>query len=251
MHLNSKAWLRWAATLCTVLLLGLLVKNLRLYGFTLHEWLSENSSGRVLNHAEGQSKRIALTVDDGPDRVYTPKILTLLRRYGYHATFFPIGNRLKTAPECIQRILDDGHTIGNHSWSHGHLESMNAVDIRSELSKFDTALREFTDKKTYLVRLPRGYWNPIVFAEVAHKKSFIIDWSVSLEHNGLISANDMATRALDQIRPGSVLLMHEGTAHNRQASIDALGIILERLSQAGWDVVTVEDLFPKTRYAMP
>lgn len=234
-----------------MLLLALLAKNLRLYGFTLNEWLSENSSGRVLKHAEGTIKRIALTIDDGPDRVYTPKILKILRRHRYHATFFPIGNRLQTAPDCIQSVLDDGHTIGNHSWSHGHLESMNPLDIRSELSKFDVALRGFTDKKTYLVRPPRGYWNPIVYDEVTRKKSFIVDWSVSLEHKGLVSASEMATRALDQIRPGSVLLMHEGAGHNRQASIDALSIILEHLSKDGWDVVTVEDLFPQTRYPMP
>ena len=80
-------------------------------------------------------KEAALTFDDGPDNIFTPKILDILKQNNIKATFFIIGNRAKVYPEIVKRIVAEGHAIGNHSWDHPDLDKLSPDNVKYEIQK--------------------------------------------------------------------------------------------------------------------
>jgi peptidoglycan/xylan/chitin deacetylase (PgdA/CDA1 family) len=96
--------------------------------------------------------------------------------------------------------------------------------------------------KTHLFRPPRGDWNPTIYREACAEQDDIILWDVSVEHQSLHTPRAMAEHALRQIRPGSIVLMHDGAFVSRESTVQALPMILEGLQAKGYRVVTVPEL---------
>ena len=115
--------------------------------------------GTVLASAakeNGGAKKIALTFDDGPSREYTAEILDILKEYGVKATFFVVGVNIEKSPDLLRRIVAEGHEIGNHTYSHPHLQKMDTATLAKELTRTDGLIQSITGLSPTLFRPPEG-----------------------------------------------------------------------------------------------
>lgn len=212
-------------------------------GFTFAEWWGESHSGLVLNHAPTRAKVVALTFDDGPDPQTTPRILAILRRYHAHATFFMIGRQVQAYPELAQQVVAEGHTIGNHTETHPYLCRKSRAEVRGEIAECGRTLQRHLHMTSHLFRPPRGDWNPTIYREAKREGYHLVLWTVAVEHHEAKTPRAMAVRALRLVRPGGILLMHDGTHCSRESTVEALPLILDGLKKRGYRIVAVPELF--------
>ena len=211
-------------------------------GFTLVEWWRESHSGVVISGAQTSEKRIALTFDDGPDPNYTPRILAILQQYGVKATFFQEGQQVSAYPDIARAVVAQGHVIGNHTFSHPYLNRKSAKEVCQEMADCEHSLETCLHRKSYLFRPPRGQWNPTIYREARRQGDHIILWTLALEHHEVKTPQAMVNRVLRQIRPGGILLMHDGARVSREMTVQALPLLLEGLRKRGYQCVTVPEL---------
>jgi peptidoglycan/xylan/chitin deacetylase (PgdA/CDA1 family) len=207
----------------------------------------QNREGIVYWHGDSTQNKIALTFDDGPQDIYTPQILDILKKYGVKATFFLIGKNVEAFPDVAKRIAQEGHCIGNHTYSHPDLVLKTKEHIRLELKNAQDAIYKATGIKPYLFRPPYGADNHWVALEVENLGYVIIKWSTS----GLNGRNDLqfdklAQEVITNTRNGSIILLHDGNrlSHkiDRSQIVKALPIIIETLQGQGYHFVTIPEL---------
>ena len=237
--------------LAAFLLLLVLGGFVRYEGYTLPEWWRDAHSGIVRWHGEAwgdlsedskKVKQVALTFDDGPDPRYTPHVLDILRRYNVSATFFVEGRFVRAHPELARRILAEGHVLGNHTDTHPYLNRQSATAVRTEIEGCDRALQTTLNLHTFLFRPPRGLWNPIIYREMQRRGDHLILWTVALEHQDAPTPPAMAARVLRLLRPGGIVLLHDGGSAPREMTVAALPLLLDGLQTRGYRCVTVPDL---------
>lgn len=191
-------------------------------------------------------KVVALTFDDGPHPVYTPKILEILRRYNVKATFFLIGKRVEQFPQIAQQIISEGHEVGNHTYSHPNdLPKENWDKVRSEIEKCSTAIERVTGVRPKLFRPPKGFLNYKVLTLAQIEGYTLVFWTVSADHKDAPTPQAMAKRVLKFVHPGAIILMHDGRIPSRWKDVKALPLIIEGLKKRGYKFVTVSELFKR------
>jgi peptidoglycan-N-acetylglucosamine deacetylase len=152
-----------------------------------------------------KEKVITLTFDDGPDPLVTPGVLDLLNKYGISAAFFVIGKKAEQNPELVRKILEDGHVIGVHSYSHS-----SSFDLYS-IKKMEQDLLKGIEasKNGVLFRPPFGITNPTV-AKVAKRLGVrVVGWSVRSLDTVIRDPGKVAKRIKRQLHPGAIVLMHD------------------------------------------
>jgi len=188
-----------------------------------------------------------LTFDDGPQSVYTPQILDILKRYNIKATFFLIGKNVEAFPELVKRIKDEGHSIGNHTYDHPDIRFQNHKQIRQQIEKTEKAIIDATGVKPYLFRPPYGFDSNLLLKEAENLGYAIILWSVS----GLNGRQDAPSakivhRVVDNVQNGSIILLHDGnrlsSKTDRSQIVKALPVIIEALQKRGYQFVTIDEL---------
>jgi len=211
-------------------------------GFTLPVWLLEMHSGLVISHGPTSEPEISLSFDDGPDPTYTPRILNILKQYGVKATFFEQGRMIRLYPQLSRRVITEGHVLGNHTETHPYIERLSRSGVRSEIDGCDEALLSYVGVRTYLFRPPRGAWNPTIFHDAKMRQDHIVLWSVALEHADTPLPDEMAARVLRLVRPGAIVLMHDGARTSRESTVEALPMLLDGLKARGYRIVTIPEL---------
>jgi peptidoglycan/xylan/chitin deacetylase (PgdA/CDA1 family) len=212
------------------------------HGFTLPEWWRDVHSGVIQSHRVTNDKIVALTFDDGPDPTYTPRVLATLRRYSLHATFFQEGRMVERFPELSRRVLAEGHAIGNHTYSHPYLVRLSPQQVRQEIDACERCIQKSVGISTTMFRPPRGDWNPSIYKETLHHHEHLILWSVALEHHEVHTPQEMAQRVLNRVKPGDIILMHDGAFVSRETTVQALPILIDGLLKRGYRCVTVPEL---------
>ncbi len=203
--------------------------------------IPERYKGKTVHNVSprNQEKVIALTFDDGP-WPETPKVLTVLREFNVKATFFILGRNLPLYPDIIKQVVQEGHAVGNHTWTHSY-PKMEPQKAKAEIENTSAKLQLMTGLKTRLFRPPGGILNNGV-AEYARSKNYaIIMWSIDTKDYQQASAEVLANRVLNQAHPGDIVLMHDGGG-NRSETIAALKIIIPELQKRGYRFVTVPEL---------
>ncbi len=153
---------------------------------------------------------IAITFDDGPNPDFTPQILDLLKKHKAKATFFLIGKNAEQHPDLVQRIINEGHTIGNHSYSHSkNFGFFSAKRVTSELIKTDEILESITSKKLKLFRPPFGVTNPNIKRALRRMGYHSIGWSKRSMDTTNISEEKIFKRITSNLRKGDVILLHD------------------------------------------
>jgi len=215
----------------------------------------------VIRHSGYKPKKLVLTFDDGPDRVFTPEILDELKDLGVKATFFLIGENVERYPEVTRRILREGHEIGNHTFTH---PNMGAVSYRRLMLEFNTtqrALEAVLGRSTILFRFPYNAdqepntneeTDPVL---VAARLGYITvgelidpqDWNLfktdSTGARTVRTADDIIAATLKQVDSikGNVILLHSGGG-DRKATVQALPVLVHDLEDRGYQFVTVSQL---------
>lgn len=206
-----------------------------------------NKIGIVYWHGDTEENKIALTFDDGPNPIYTSQILDILKQYNIKATFFLIGKNVEAFPEVAKRIIQEGHSIGNHTYSHPELLLKKKTSIRYQIEKTEEAIIKATDIKPHLFRPPYGADSPGVFLEAEELGYIVVEWSVS-GGNGAKDpkAEKITHKILSATKNGAIILLHDGDRliHNidRSQLVKALPLIIKTLKQQGYEFVTVDEL---------
>jgi len=197
-----------------------------------------------LSRPDLEQKLIALSFDDGPDRKYTPAILDILEEKEVPATFFLLGEAVEANPDIVRRISDEGHLIGNHSWSHPDFRDLHLSEIKgAEIEPTGTAIAAITGEKPHLIRPPYGAINDQDLQELGKQGWKIINWSVDsfdwLE--GSNSPEQIRERVLQYVRPGDIILLHSAGG-NRSTTVEALPGLIQDLQERGFDLITIDQL---------
>jgi peptidoglycan/xylan/chitin deacetylase (PgdA/CDA1 family) len=184
------------------------------------------------------TKYVVLTFDDGPDVVYTPQILDILKKYDAKATFFEVGKNVTKHQELSKRIHDAGHSVENHTWSHADLRKLGAAAFRQEVASTDQAIRAATGSTPACLRPPYGGMNPVVTQRAKALGKDLVVWTVDSRDWTKPGAPAIVQRVLKNVHNGSVILMHDGGG-NRTQTVAALPKILQTLKAQGYGFRTL------------
>ncbi len=206
-------------------------------------------SGRFFLKGPAHDNRIAITFDDGPDEVYTPQVLDVLKEYNVPATFFLIGQEVDKHPQVTGRIAAEGHLIGSHSWSHPDFRRLTGHDITVEMKRTRDALVKATGLRPYLMRPPYGAVNTEVLNQLVGLDYYVVNWSVDSVDWRDQEVDPILVNTLKDVREGAIMLFHSaGGGSCRQATVDALPELIETLRMQGYTFVTVDELLNIPRY---
>lgn len=201
----------------------------------------------TVTHGPRDRNRVALSFDDGPDPEVTPLVLDALAKHDTRATFFAIGGALAAHPKLARDIAAAGHELGNHSWRHSRLQGFSGVSEQErEIELGAWAIAAVTGgPRPPLYRPPLGLKTPPMARAAYRKRLTIVAWSLH-SHDSLVSDPDrIAQRVLARIRPGDIVLMHDGhdlPGRHRPGAARALPRILRGLREKGLQGVTVSEL---------
>ncbi len=175
-----------------------------------------------ITHKRTRSKEVALTFDDGPTE-YTPKFLDLLKEHQVKATFFCIGKQIEKYPETFQRIIEEGHTIGNHTLSHSNSTGfLSPSKMTREITECDTVMKNTGNIKTDLYRPPFGVTNPNIAKAIkrTHKQS--IGWNVRSLDTIIDDEKKIYRRITKNLKKGSIILLHDTSEKTYRVLVDLL-----------------------------
>ncbi len=181
-------------------------------------------------------KVIALTFDDGPKAGVTDVILDALKDYGAKATFFALGTSSEANPATLKRIAEEGHEIGNHSWDHPKLTSESSSAIAEQIDKTKTLIEQITGTAPTLFRPPYGLFDERITSYVG--KEHLILWDIDTLDWKYRNADMVVPATVDSVKEGSIILMHDIYPSSAEAAVD----IIRKLSQQGYEFVTVSEL---------
>lgn len=218
----------------------------------------------VINRKNGTDKQIALTFDDGPDKTWTPQILDILKKEGVNATFFVIGENALPHPALLNRIVNEGNELGNHSYSHPNLAQDSKEGTKIELNTTQRLVEAYTGRSMRLFRAPYfGDAEPTTQDELqpaldAQKLGYInVGLHVDPDDWQRPGVDQIVKTTLDQIaastpeRKAQIVLLHD-SGGDRSQTVAALPKIIEALKANGYQLVTVSQLLGISRdAAMP
>lgn len=204
----------------------------------------------TITHVSTHDPVAALTFDDGPHPESTPHLLDVLERHQAHATFFMIGEAAQRHPNLVQRVAQAGHAIGNHSWDHPSFPLISGRERRAQLRACEKAIAPYGQR---LFRPPYGHQSVASRLDALWLRYKVITWSMSasdwLDHD----ANWMADRLANQLKPGSVILLHDALYHtpeeryaDREPMIEAVNMLLRWFSDH-FRFITIPELFQHGR----
>ncbi|MCR2046401.1 polysaccharide deacetylase family protein [Acetatifactor muris] len=212
---------------------------LGLYG--LQSAAVATDSGMVHIVEEGENlepedvKKIAITFDDGPHPSYTEQLLDGLKERGVHATFFVTGEHAELHPDIIERMADEGHLIGNHTYSHIQLTKNNREKFRDELIKTNEILKEIIGEEVQYVRPPYGSWDKSFEKEL---NMFPVLWTVDPLDWSSRNVGRITEKIVSKTRENDIILMHDYYDTSVTAALKAI----DELMEEGYTFVTVEEI---------
>jgi len=194
-------------------------------------------------------KQVALTLDDGPHYLYTEKILDILKQNKVKASFFLIGARMIEYPSIVRRINSDGHTLGNHTYSHIRLDKYIDQRVDEEIAETSRVYENIVGFVPKYFRPPGGRINKSVLATVEHYGLLSVGWSINANDflykdqqvdEEFLEKKVSAIMALLErdLKPGAIILMHNGN----EVSIKALPRVIEYVQAQGYQFVTLSEI---------
>ena len=188
-------------------------------------------------------KVMALTFDDGPNE-NTVLILDILKKNGVKATFFCIGKNIEKHPKILKRIMEEGHIVGNHSYSHSNLFDFYRKNrLVEEIQKTDTLIESITGKKPQLFRPPYGVTNPSIRRALEVTKHKVIGWNIRSLDGIHKDEKIIFDRIKKRIAPGGIVLLHD-TSH----TVRVLERLMLYLEENEYKVVSIEALLKIKAY---
>jgi peptidoglycan-N-acetylglucosamine deacetylase len=155
-------------------------------------------------------RMVALSFDDGPDEHVTPIVLDILKSNGVKAVFFIVGEKAGQFPDMIKRIDEEGHILGNHSYTHHYLFDFFSVSkMKKELAKTDQVVYQITGRKMKLFRPPYGVTNPLVSRTIREMSYHCIGWSLRSNDTTIRDGDIILDRLKAKVKTGDIVLFHD------------------------------------------
>ncbi|WP_052350658.1 polysaccharide deacetylase family protein [Paenibacillus gorillae] len=189
-----------------------------------------------------KDKIIALTFDDGPDKKYTTAILDILKEKGVKATFFVVGQQVKKEPEVLQRIVDEGHAIGNHSMNHKDMAKLNAEQIQQEIDEADKLIEEAVGFKPKMFRAPYGAVSDTLKSMLKDEDRELVSWNIDTRDWAGTPVSDMREMIRKKAKPHAIILMHSFGNKNIKHTVEMLPYVIDDLKKKGYTFVTPDEM---------
>ena len=220
---------------------------LLLVGSVIWGSLTIQSGYFVKAYCSGNSQnQIALTFDDGPHPA-TLQVLQLLEKYQAKATFFCIGKQIEKHPDIFKKIIENGHTVGNHSYSHSNYFGFFSTEkVKNELNLTDTLIKMHFGKKPLFFRPPFGVTNVHIMLALKKTKHFTIGWNIRSLDTIIKSEESILKRILKRLKPGSIILLHDTS----QKTVNVLEQLLIHLHHENYEMVSVDALLKIQAYEL-
>jgi peptidoglycan/xylan/chitin deacetylase (PgdA/CDA1 family) len=193
---------------------------------------------KALCKGDSSEKKVAITFDDGPHTEITPEILNLLDLYNVQATFFCKGESIEANKDLLKEILNRGHTIGNHTYSHSYGKNMfSSKKLIDDIQKTQDLIFEITGKKAKLFRPPFGVTNPPIAKALKKFNFHIIGWSLR-SFDTIHDPEQVIRKVKTIVRPGDIILFHD----NQLNTIEIIKNVLDFLQSNNYGMVRVDEL---------
>ncbi len=200
--------------------------------------------GIVVRTGNPEIPEIALTFDDGPDDVYTPEILDILKEHDVKATFFVTGVMMEQFRDVAVRIHEEGHLMASHGYDHVNFTTLSEGDIIEDLRRNAQLIQDITGETPTFFRPPYAALNSLTVETIAEKGYSIVLWDVdSLDWKSL-SKEEVLGNVLPYSRSGSIILKHSAGYPPQELSgaIDALPVIIKTLKTRGYQFARIDDM---------
>lgn len=196
--------------------------------------LATSSSPIVHQEVDQDKPMVALTFDDGPNNRYTPQILKILRKYNAYATFFVIGKQIASREKVIETILNDGHQIGIHTFTHRNLTKLKDATIQEEINLSKEALAPFSYQPT-IVRPPYGAYNDHLIELIEEP---LVLWTLDTRDWESLNTTKIVKMVKNKVKNGDIILFHD----MYDTTVEAIDILVPFLIKEGYQLVRVDDL---------
>ncbi len=227
----------------TITMLSIVLLSVGFISFG-NEGSVKNYNQNLISYGSKDQKNIALTFDDGPHPKYTVEILDLLKEHDIKATFFVLGKLAEQYPDIIKRQVEEGHEVGNHTYSHIDVHKATMDQFEEEFNKTQEVILSLTGIESKVFRPPYGNFNEKIVPVTSSKDSKIVFWSQKKENNDWSNPGieKISNTVLSQAQNGDIVLLHDGIHHNESHTVEALKTILPELKKRGYNFVTVSEL---------
>ncbi len=216
----------------------------------IHDVLPENIAGfnqgvdgeliiKEIRRGSPHLREVALTFDDGPHPLYTTRLLAILRYYRVPSTFFLVGVQAERYPNWVRMIYQEGHEIGCHTYDHFRLVNLPLDEQIYQIEEFSQLVYQLTGTRPRLLRPPGGRFNQFT-VELMNKNRMALGlWTINTNDtapNG--NWQDIYKKTLEEVRPGAIILMHDGA----ETTIQMLPQLIETLQRRGYSFVTMSQM---------
>jgi peptidoglycan/xylan/chitin deacetylase (PgdA/CDA1 family) len=209
------------------------------------QWL-----GRTCWRGRSDTNSVALTFDDGPSP-QTERILDVLAEHGVSAAFFMVGREVESFPGIAQRVIAEGHEVGNHSYSHPYYLFQRSSETRYQVERAQNVIAETIGIRPMLARPPYGVRTPAYFGATRALDLLTVQWDVAGFDWKQITSKQIADNVLHKVRPGSIILLHDGDSSQKQVrknTVEALPIIIKGLQERDLQIAPLSQLLPEKIY---
>ncbi len=231
------SWLAWVLDIGVILLLTIGVWGM--FG------ASSPLFGGVVDGSRIRRQVVALTFDDGPSPDTTPKILDTLKADGARATFFVLGKHAELYPELVERIVREGHELGNHGYDHGILAFAGPAQVHRQLHRTERLLKQSGAPPVRVFRAPHGFRSPFVSRTAGRLGYATCAWSAGVFDTAKPGVDVIVRRSVKALKPGAILLLHDADGwgnDDRSQTAEALPAILEAARAESYEFVTMSEI---------
>lgn len=239
---NFRKMVKWFILIIVILILIFVLIN-KISGV-----VETSASNRLLPiySVEKIDKCVSLTFDCAWGADDIESIINTLTENDIIATFFTVGDFVEKNPNEVKALYDAGMEIGNHSYSHAHVNKMSYEQVVADTEKCNARIEEITGEKVKYYRGPYGEYNNTVISAIESLGMKAIQWDVdTLDYKGK-TANEMCERIKKKIRNGSIILMHNDTEH----TAEGLQQIIDTIKDGGYEIVSLSDLIYLDNYSI-
>jgi len=204
-------------------------------------------------HINAENKLVALTFDDGPSPLWTPKILDELGKAHIKATFFMLGEHVAKYPGIARLVAGQGHEIGNHTYDHHILLYYGLDNLLKEINETERVIKEATGVKTKYFRPPKAWLTAKEKKKIEGMGYKVILWSLNSKDWVTFDDKYMVKYIVNNIRPGDIILFHDSggvfttEGGEREETVKTIPMLVERLREKGFKFVTITELLNNER----
>ncbi len=193
---------------------------------------------KSINRGSPDEAKVALTFDDGPDEKTTSEILDILKKHQIKAAFFCVGNKIEKNKHILKRISDNGHLVGNHSWSHAFLfDFFTPGRMILEIKKTDAIIEKVIGKQVNVFRPPYGVTNPFLSRAIKKTRHTVIGWSLRT-----LDTTQKSEKVLEklekQLKNGDIILLHD----TQRETVRLLDRAIMVIKSKGLEIVRLDEL---------